>query len=107
MTAHADQAIGMMHAFAMPEPEPGGEAPDPVLRPYAELEVAGSLYIAGMALLPEHRGRGIGSWLLVLAKERARADDQGQYLEDDLAAGYVDNDAAAEIRGERADIKNR
>jgi Acetyltransferase (GNAT) family len=57
------EVIGMMHSFVIEQQAPGQEQNDgpgdPVLRPYAELEAPGSLYIAGIALLPEHRGRGI------------------------------------------------
>lgn len=63
----------MMHGFVMPPAadEPG-EAADPVLQPYAELEIPGSFYIAGLALFPIFRGRGIGSHLLDMAERRAR-----------------------------------
>ena len=65
----------MLVAFPMEtEPNPGepeGEE-DPVLAPYGELERPGSYYICGMALLPEHRGRGLGTRMLGLAREEAR-----------------------------------
>jgi ribosomal protein S18 acetylase RimI-like enzyme len=66
--------IAMLHAFVIAAPEgPGSVADvDPVLRPYAELEVPGSLYISGLAVVAEHRGRGLGTGLLVAARERAR-----------------------------------
>ena len=74
-----DQVIGMVHRFAM-ETDPGLPAgpqpdsePDSVLRPYSELELPGSLYISGMALFPEFRGKGLGSTLLDLAKAHARS----------------------------------
>ena len=75
-----DRIAGMMHGFVMPpaaEPadQPAGavaEAPDPMLQPYAELEIPGSFYIAGLALFPIFRGRGIGSRLLDMAEKRAR-----------------------------------
>jgi len=38
--------------------------------------------------------------------QRARPDRQRQHLEDDLAAGHVDQRAAAEIGDEGADVKN-
>ena len=43
-----------------------------MLRPYAELEAPGSLYISGLAVAAEHRGQGLGTRLLVAARERAR-----------------------------------
>lgn len=73
----AGAVVGMLHSFEMPEPEPpapgdAAEAPDPVLRPYGELEVPGSLYISGLALFPDHRGQGLGSRFLARADDRAR-----------------------------------
>jgi GNAT superfamily N-acetyltransferase len=71
----AGEVIGMLHAFVI-EPAAGPSAAadiDPVLRPYAELEVPGSLYISGLALVPGERGRGVGTRLLEIARERARA----------------------------------
>ena len=65
--------IGMVHCFPMessPNPDPD---PDPVLAPYAALEDEGSLYISGVAMIPEHRGKGIGSLLLAAAEKRARS----------------------------------
>jgi len=71
--------VGMMHSYAMPavlEPVPADF--DPVLRPAAELEIPGSLYISGLALLPDFRNRGVGSELLNRAHDRARAMGLGQ-----------------------------
>jgi GNAT superfamily N-acetyltransferase len=61
--------IGMAHSFPM-DADPEAE---PVLRPYAELEDYGSLYLSGVALFAEHRGRGIGTRLMAAVDERARA----------------------------------
>jgi len=67
------EVVGMLHSFAMPdEIEPPPADMDPVLRPYAELEIAASLYISGLALKPAFRGQGIGTKFLGLAHERAR-----------------------------------
>ena len=67
------RVVGMLHSYAMPdEIDPPPDDMDPVLRPYAELEIAASLYISGLALVPEYRGRGIGTALLDLARKRAR-----------------------------------
>lgn len=69
----AGRIVGMLHSYAMPdEIDPPPDDMDPVLRPYAELEIAASLYISGLALEPEARGRGIGTSLLGLAHKRAR-----------------------------------
>jgi GNAT superfamily N-acetyltransferase len=71
---HEGAVIGMMHAFALEDadgPAAAGES-DPVLRPYAELEQPGSLYISALAVLAEHRGQGLGRRFLAAARERAR-----------------------------------
>lgn len=70
------EVIGMLHAFRI-EGEPGGteephEPMDPVLGPYARLEAPGSYYVSGMAVFPEHRGEGLGTRMLEIAKEQAR-----------------------------------
>ena len=69
--------VGMAHAFPMaadPEPvaEPAGEN-DPVLRPYAELEDPGSLYLSGLAVEEAYRSTGIGAELMDCVEELARA----------------------------------
>ncbi len=71
--------IGMLHAFPI-EVEPGesDEPVDPVLEPYARLEVPGSYYVSAMAVFPEHRGRGLGKRMLETAKEQARQSGRGQ-----------------------------
>lgn len=69
----AAEVVGMMHAFVMPTSEP--DAPperDPVLAPVAALEVPGSLYLSGLAILAVWRGCGLGSALLDAARARAR-----------------------------------
>lgn len=55
---------GMVHAFPMEVDENGTEEPDPVLRPYAELEDTGSLYVSGLAVHDRYRGQGIGGELM-------------------------------------------
>ncbi|WP_201285514.1 hypothetical protein [Chelativorans xinjiangense] len=40
------EIVGMAYAFAMSVEETGSEEHDPVLRPYAELEDPGSLYLS-------------------------------------------------------------
>jgi ribosomal protein S18 acetylase RimI-like enzyme len=78
--------IAMLHSFVMPpRDETGdeaaandndnGEPVDPVLQPYAELEDPGSLYVSGVAVTPEHRGRGLGRKLMEQARARAEALD--------------------------------
>lgn len=58
------EAVGMAHAFAVPERADGESEDDPVLAPYAELEDPGSLYLSGLAVNPGERDRGIGSALM-------------------------------------------
>ncbi len=64
---------GMAHCFAM-EKDPDGEAEsDPVLKPYAELEDYGSLYLSGLAVVEARRNAGIGVALMAAVNRRAKA----------------------------------
>lgn len=72
---HDGLVIGMMHCFlieARAAPATDAAALDPVLAPYAELEIPGSLYISGLAVDAAHRGQGLGTRFLIAARERAR-----------------------------------
>jgi len=71
---------GMLAAFPMPEPDDtvSQAETDPVLIPYSRLEQHNSYYIAGMALYPEYRGRGIGTKFLEIAAEKAAGLDLPQ-----------------------------
>lgn len=73
------RVVAMVHSYPMRPREAtasgSGERPDPVLQPYAELEDPGSLYVAGLAVYPEHRGRSLGRRLM--AEVRARAEALG------------------------------
>lgn len=73
VAASDDRVIAMLHAFEMPEPD--GVEEDPVLRPYAELEDPGSLYISGIAADADWRGQGIGNALLDVAEDIALKRD--------------------------------
>ncbi|HSA82353.1 MAG TPA: GNAT family N-acetyltransferase [Geminicoccaceae bacterium] len=64
--------IAMLHAFVIAARDGPCADVDPVLRPYAELEAPGSLYVSGIAVAPEWRGQGLGTQLLAAARERAR-----------------------------------
>lgn len=71
--AEVDGAVaGMLVAFPMVV-DPDHVEPDPVLAPYSELEEDGSYYVCGVALFPAYRGRGLGTRLMRLAEEQARA----------------------------------
>jgi ribosomal protein S18 acetylase RimI-like enzyme len=67
-----EKIIGMFVAFPMHVEPAAVEEPDPVLAPYMRLEEDDSYYICGMALFPEHRGRGIGTRLLAFGEQAAR-----------------------------------
>jgi ribosomal protein S18 acetylase RimI-like enzyme len=68
--------VGMAHSFPM-DADPAAEPQtDPVLRPYAELEDYGSLYLSGIALFTEHRRRGVGTKLMASVDDQARALDR-------------------------------
>ncbi len=78
------RVIAMLHSFVMPPraetddeaaANDNGEQMDPVLQPYAELEDPGSLYVSGVAVTPEHRGRGLGRKLMEQARARAERLD--------------------------------
>lgn len=71
ITEVAGRVVGMAHAFVMPEGD-GTVESDPILRPYAELEDPGSLYISGIALFPDYRGQGLGSRMLAACDAWAR-----------------------------------
>lgn len=69
------QVLGMMHTYPVAppsDPDPAAQPVDPVLKPYAELEAPGTLYIAAIAVWPEYRTRGVGTRFLAVARERAR-----------------------------------
>ncbi|MAN78998.1 MAG: GNAT family N-acetyltransferase [Rhodospirillaceae bacterium] len=64
--------VGLLHAYPMQsDPDFDPASLDPVLRPYAALEEEDSYYIAGIALKPDFRGRGMGTKMLRLAELRA------------------------------------
>ena len=64
--------VALMHAYPMQvDADFDPETVDPVLRPYTELEEAGSYYISGVAVRADLRGRGIGTKLLRMAELRA------------------------------------
>lgn len=63
--------VGMMHSYVMrhdPDAEP---VTDPVLAPYADLEIPDTLYISSLALHEGWRGQGLGVQFLAHARQRA------------------------------------
>jgi ribosomal protein S18 acetylase RimI-like enzyme len=71
------EVAGMLVAFPM-HVDPDAVETDPVLAPYGELEEDGSYYVCGVALFPAFRGRGLGTRLMRLAEEQARARRLGK-----------------------------
>jgi len=67
----AGRVVGNCHAFVI-ETRSVTDDVDPVLRPYAELEAPGSLYVSSLGVDPDARNRGIGSALLERAIGQAR-----------------------------------
>ncbi|GAB2188330.1 GNAT family N-acetyltransferase [Roseibium sp. LAB1] len=65
-----NQVAAMLHAFEMVSDQT--PETDPVLRPYSELEVPGSLYVSGVAVRPEFRRRGVARKLMIQADRLAR-----------------------------------
>jgi len=73
-----DEIAGMLHGFPLPPRAANDDSErieelDPVLRPYAQLEVPNSYYVAGLAVADGYRDQGIGTMLLTIARDRARA----------------------------------
>lgn len=67
--------IAMAHAFVMDPRAPDDVEDDPILKPYAELEDPGSLYLSGLAVRPEFQGRGLGGQLLHRVHDQAATLD--------------------------------
>ena len=73
IAARDEDIAGMMHGYPMHVPEGGNQESDPVLRPYAELELDRSFYISALAVFEGFRGQGIGTELMEIAFERTKA----------------------------------
>jgi ribosomal protein S18 acetylase RimI-like enzyme len=72
LIAEADgQVIGMMHSYVMRHDPLAEPTTDPVLAPYADMEVPDTLYISSLALHEGWRNRGLGVQFLAHAQERA------------------------------------
>ena len=70
--------VGSMNAYPMDDA--AADPPDPLfpaerrylVEPFAHLDAPGSFHLNTVAVLPEHRGRGVGTRLLSLARSHAR-----------------------------------
>jgi ribosomal protein S18 acetylase RimI-like enzyme len=65
------QVVGMMHSYAMRHDPDAAPVTDPVLAPYADLEIPDTLYISSLALHEGWRNQGLGLKFLTHARERA------------------------------------
>ena len=64
------QVIGMMHSFVMCHDPDAQPETDPVLAPYADMEIPDTLYISSLALHEGWRNRGLGGRFLQHARQR-------------------------------------
>jgi ribosomal protein S18 acetylase RimI-like enzyme len=72
LIAEADgQVIGMLHSYVMRDDPDAVPTTDPVLAPYADMEMPDTLYISSLALHEGWRNLGIGVQFLAHAQERA------------------------------------
>jgi ribosomal protein S18 acetylase RimI-like enzyme len=78
MAERGGEVAGMIHCY--PETSPPGDErdSDPVLRPYMELELHGSLYVSGIAVHEKYRGLKIGTDLMQAAFARAKSMELGK-----------------------------
>ena len=73
MATDAGRVIGMMHSYALHAMPDGHVETDPVLAPYADMEIPNTLYISSLALDEAWRGQGLGVQFLRHAQQRADA----------------------------------
>lgn len=72
VVAQADeQVIGMMHSYVTRHDPLAPPVTDPVLAPYADMEIPDTLYISSLALHEGWRNKGLGLRFLELAQQRA------------------------------------
>ena len=64
------RVIGMMHSYVMLDDPDAGPVTDPVLAPYADMEIADTLYISSLALHEGWINRGLGARFLEHARKR-------------------------------------
>jgi ribosomal protein S18 acetylase RimI-like enzyme len=70
--AHGE-VVGMMHSYVMREDPDARPPTDPVLAPYADMEVPDTLYISSLALHEGWRNKGLGLQFLQRAQSKASA----------------------------------
>lgn len=88
-----DRVVGMIHAYERP---PLKELPEQrVLRPFAELRLPGSYYVAVASVLESHRGQGIGSQLIDERRETAAKGGYGTLS----ALVFADNRGSLRLLG--------
>lgn len=71
MATFEGRVIGMMHSYALREAPDRPVETDPVLAPYADMEVPDTLYISSLALDEAWRSQGLGVQFLRHAQQRA------------------------------------
>ena len=70
---HQGRVIGMMHSYVMRHDPHAEPVTDPVLAPYADMEIPDTLYISSLALDEGWRNQGLGTTFLQAAQARCDA----------------------------------
>lgn len=70
---HQGRVIGMMHSYVMRHDPHAEPVTDPVLAPYADMEIPDTLYISSLALEEGWRNQGLGATFLQAAQARCDA----------------------------------
>lgn len=71
MATDEERVVGMMHSYPLYATAGRPSETDPVLAPYADMEVPNTLYISSLALDEGWRNRGLGLEFLRHAQQRA------------------------------------
>ena len=92
------QRAGMLLGFPMSARKPDDIVAPPfdeadVFAPYKYLEAPGTWYICGVAVLPEYRGRKIGTGLMQIARDQAKAHGYDRLS----LVVFEENDAAVRL----------
>ncbi|MFJ1572697.1 MULTISPECIES: GNAT family N-acetyltransferase [unclassified Pseudomonas] len=90
MATSDGRVIGMMHSYALRASPDAPAETDPVLAPYADMEIPDTLYISSLALDEAWRSQGLGVEFLRHAQQRA--DDAG--LDGLCLIDYAENHGA-------------